>query len=458
MPTIGSTFSIAKSGLQVQQKAMNVTAHNLANASTEGYARQRVVMGAFSPIHTPDGVFGQGVEAESVQRIADPYLEAVYQSELGATAHGDARGSILQRVEGVFGEPSETGLEASLDRFFSAFSELVTHPTSPTVRSAARQQALQLTARMNAMSANLSTIREEVGDRLVDSAQRINSLTTAVAELNRRIVATESGGDPASDLRDTRTRHLNQLAELVPLSVTERGNGSVSAAVGGVNIVDGVSTSEVEVRLVGSTLGLTLVGRPTLFQDTGGSTGGLLEAYNTDLPAMNASLDALAAALVAEVNAAHTTGTNPSGATGVEFFDPASVTASTISVSAAVVADAQAIAAGTADGSGAYRAGATDVAETIASLRDTAVGSLGDTVLGSYRGLVSTVGQAVRSSSETAETHRILADQAMARREALSGVSVDEELVRMIQFQTAYQASARVVTAADEMLQSLLAM
>ena len=140
------------------------------------------------------------------------------------------------------------------------------------------------------------------------------------------------------------------------------------------------------------------------------------------------------------------------------FFDSAFTTASAIQISADVMADSRVISAGTPDGGGAYRAGANDVAETIATTRDRTIAALGTTPGGHFRGLVSNIGLAVRSSTDTADVHRTLADRAETRRLSLSGVSVDEELVQMIQFQTAYGAAARVVTTANEMLQALLAM
>ena len=209
-------------------------------------------------------------------------------------------------------------------------------------------------------------------------------------------------------------------------------------------------------KIVSSTYGIAVVGRPGLFPDTGGAVGGLLTVLNTDHPDAVKRLDDLASAFVTEVNTLHKTGTNPDGNTTVDFFDATGTKASSIALSAAVLASPDAIAAGTPDGSGAYRAGANDVALAIAALRDNDVTSLTMTMGEHYQGLVSDVGSAVRSSSRSAEVSRVLSDQADVRRMGLSGVSVDEELVKIIEFQTAYQASARVLTTANEMLQSLL--
>ncbi|MEQ8329982.1 MAG: flagellar hook-associated protein FlgK [Longimicrobiales bacterium] len=455
--SIGSILSIAKSGLQVQQRAMHVTAHNLANASTEGYARQRANIAARPALDTPQGALGTGAGMVDVERIADPLLDQVFRRETSASSEHGTRAATMARIEGILGEPSDTGLAAALDQFFSSFSELGANPTDTTVRAVVRRDAQYVADKLNGLAENLDVVRQDATARLETGVTDMNAMTRDIADLNRHIVAAEADGTTASDLRDSRARLLDRLSTLGPIKVSERSDGAVGVSMSGVSVVDGAYSSPLEIRTVGGNVGLALVGRPGLVQTGGGSLGGLMGVLNTDVPQARQVFDDIAANLVDQVNTAHRTGTNPLGNTGVDFFDPATLTSSSISLSGAVLADSRAIAAGTPDGAGNYRAGATDVAEAIAALRDGNVAVLGDSLLGHYRGLVSSVGSAVRSASDTAESHGILAEQAAIRRESLSGVSVDEELVRMIQFQTAYQSAARMVTAADEMLQSLLA-
>jgi flagellar hook-associated protein 1 FlgK len=158
------------------------------------------------------------------------------------------------------------------------------------------------------------------------------------------------------------------------------------------------------------------------------------------------------------VNALHRTGTNPGGDNGIDFFDPAGLTASSMSLSAQVLADPGAISAGTPGGSGEYRAGANDVALGIAAMRDADSPLLGTSFGDYFRELTSDVGFTVRAAMDRAEVHGTLADQAEARRTGYSGVSTDEELMRLIEFQTAYAAAARVVTTASEMMETLVRM
>jgi len=456
MTTLSSTLQIAKSGLMTQQQAMNVTAPNIANASTEGYTRQRALLEAKVPIHLPVGVFGTGVTLEDVQRLGDHLLDSAYFRELSSALGHETRAQLLERVEGILGEPTELGLGASLDAFYSAWSELATNPGSSTLRSAVRQSAQNLTDTFGRISDGLDALRQETEARLEFGVGEASRLADEIAQLNRQITVHESDGSTAGDLRDARAVRLGALAELVPIKVVERDDGSVGVTVNGISIVDGAVSHELEVRGSGGLAEIAVVGRTNPLAVDGGEIGAMVDVLNVGIPTVRAGLDELAGALVTEVNAVHVTGTNPTGTTGILFFDPAGVTAASIVLSPDVIASEDAIAAGTGDGFGGYRAGANDVANVLAGLRDADVASLGRPIGEHYRGLVFNLGQEVRSSADAAQVHRSLSDQADVRRMELGGVSVDEELVRMIEFQTAYQASARVVTAVDEMLQTLL--
>lgn len=456
MPTLSSILSNAATGLRAQQAALNVVSHNVANAATPGYARQRVVLSSNPALYTADGAFGTGVSVVDVAQIRDTLLDANFRSESAGASEQQTRTDMLTRVETVLGEPGDSGLSATLDAFLSAWSDLATNPTSDANRTVVRERGSQLVDKMKELSANLDSIRQEVDSRLSLGVDRVNELTDQVARLNQEIVSVEGDGTTAGDLRDARARALDELATLLPVKVTERDDGSVGVATSGINIVDGAYATPLQTGSSGGVTGLEIVGRSGLLPESGGALGGLLGVLNTDLPGAMAALDELAEALVTDVNALHNTGTTPDGRTGLDFFDPTGTTAWTLSLSTEVEASVSAIAAGTPDGSGNYRAGANDVALGIAALRDNALSTLGTTPGEHLRGLVSSIGLAVRSSTDAAEVHQTLADQADVRRQSLSSVSVDEELVQLIQFQSAYQASARMVTAADEMLQTIL--
>ncbi len=458
MPTIGSILSNASTALRAQQAALSVTSHNITNSATEGYAQQRAVLSSNPALCTPEGVFGTGIRVADVQQVRDALLDSAFRLETASASQQRTRADLLGRVETLLGEPSEEALSGVLDRFLSAWSDLASNPTGGGARTVVRQRGQELADTMNSLASGLDAIREEVETRLTLTVARVNALTDDIAGLNREIVAIESSGVTAADLRDARARSLDELAALVPVRAHERENGSVGVALSGYNIVDGASSMHLDAAAVGGEVGVRVQGRASLLSDLGGSLGGLLQVLNADVPTVLDGLDRLAGALVAEVNAIHASGTNPAGDTGLDFLDPAGVTAFTLALSAEVAASADAVAAGTGDALGGYRAGANDVALELAGLRDRELGALGSLPGEHLQGLVSALGLAVRSSSDAAEVHETLAGHADTRRQSVSSVSVDEEMVRLIQFQSAYRAAARVVSAADEMLQTLLAL
>ncbi len=458
MPSLGSILSIGRSALRTQQDAIQVTAHNIANAATEGYSAQRPILTPLPPQRTPDGIFGSGVGIADVTRIRDTFLDSTFRREVGDLNKEDARSGILGRLESVLSEPGEGGLSSSLDQFFSAWSGLATDPIGPGARGAVQQEGSLLSGHLRSLAGDLDVLRQDTEARLLSSVQRVNDLAETVADLNREITAAEAGGQTAGDLRDARDRAMDEMASLIPIQVMQRDNGTVGVMVSGVGLVDGAFHGALEVRVSGGKVDVGLVGRAGNLTDMGSRIGGMIQVLNNDLPAIRDSLDLLAEALVTEINALHQTGTNPGGTTGVDFFDPAGITASTIRLSAEVAASANAVSAGTGGPSGEYRAGANDIALTLAGMRDEASGILGVSFAEHFRGLVTDVGFSVRSSLDSVEVHRTLSEQAEFRRQSFSGVSTDEELVKLIEYQTAYAAAARVISVADEMLETLVRM
>ncbi len=456
MASLGSILSIASTALRAQQKATDVVAHNIANATTKGYSRQRAVLSPRPPLQTPEGVFGTGVSIVDVARVRDSFLDAAFRRQVGSARDSEVRSGILERLEGRVVEPSDGGIAAALDGFLAAWSALATDPASTVVRTTVLDRGDALARRLREAAGGIDRLRQDTESRLLGAVERTNALAEEIARLNKEIVAAESGGLTAGDARDARDRALDELAALLPVQVREQSRGAVGVSVAGVSLVDGVRAGVLEVRTSGGTVGIGLQGRPGTLAVDGGAVAGMLRVLNADLPGTRARLDDLAEALVTAVNSLHSTGTTPDGSTGVDFFDPTGTLASTIDLSAAVAGDPQAVAAGTGGTAGEYRAGANDVALALAALRDTDVASLGTTLAEHYRETVTGVGSALAEARRLAEVHGTLAEQADTRRSSVSGVSTDEELVRLIEFQTAYAAAARVVTTADEMIETLL--
>lgn len=468
MTSIGRILTVARSALQANQAAISVTAQNVANANTEGYSRQRANLSTAEGVRLPEGTYGSGVNVDGVSRVRDSLLDGTFRAEFSRSEGFGARADLLRRVESLMGEPGEAGLSSALDRFWSAWSELATSPESEAARSTLRQEAEALVFRMNDLAGAVDRLRLEGVERLQQNVDRAQTLLGDLVEMNRSIVVAESAGREAPDLRDQRDRALDELAGLLPITVRENGDGSVRVNLGGIGIVDGSRVQTLTLDSSGSGFTVVAAGRPVTLESGDGRLGGLLQTVNGDLPALRGGLDEVAQALVTSVNTLHAQGTNLLGQEGVLFFDQPTdgdgnllpVTASGIRLSEAVRGSALAIAAGTGSDPGEpgneVRPGVNDIALALAGLRDGQAVGLDGSVSARYGQLVGELANATRQSRDSAQVHRILSEQANFRRGEESGVSIDEEMVKLIQFQAAYGAAARVLSAADEMLETLL--
>jgi flagellar hook-associated protein 1 FlgK len=301
-----------------------------------------------------------------------------------------------------------------------------------------------------------------------DAVAQVNRLTADIARLNAQIVPTEAGGHGANDLRDQRDRLLDQLGTIVPVTVIDRLDGSNQVMLGGRPLVDGTGANALELT-VALPLEVRIAGESSAVRTMGGTLGALLELTSVDIAQVRTGLDDLAAALVTDVNALHVTGWSPTAGgagnwdplngptgSGIPFFDTAAnaSTAGGIRLSDAIRADAAAIAAGATENA----VGDNSVALALAELRNSAPSATGQSFGGAYQAIVAALAGAGRSAADAATVSSTLLQQASARRESTSGVSTDEELLRLMRHQQAYAAAAKVVQTVDEMMEALLAL
>jgi len=466
MSSIGGILSIARTALMTHQAALEVTGHNIANAETPGYTRQNLLLGQNDLRVTPHGNFGTGVRVSTVARAREALLDQDVRSQLAPSTHAQTRRDMLLRVERIFGEPSPTGLASSLDAFWNAWSDLAANPTNDGARTVVRQRAEALTDRFHAYAREITDLQSAMQSQAAQKVEDVNRLGDEIARVNQQIVASESGGHTANDLRDTRDRLLDTLGNLVPVTVIDRNDGSNQVMLGGRPLVDGTSTNVL--TLTGSLpLEVRMNGETTALRTMGGELGALLELVNTDLANVRSSLDDLASALVDDINAIHVTGWSPSAGgagnwdpllgptgSGVSFFsdDPLHRTAGGIQLSAAVAASTDAIAVGAT----LNATGDNTVALSIAELRSASPSALGGSFGGAFQSMIADLAGAARAAADSSEVRSTLKQQAEARRDAVSGVSTDEELMRLMRHQQAYAAAAKIVQTVDEMMTTLL--
>lgn len=461
MSTVGAILNIARSAISAHQTAVRIASQNISNAQTEGYSRQSVRLVDTKPDITPLGRLGTGVKVQDIARVRDSMVDSAYRRESGRSASYSLRHGLLSQVEGILGEPSDTGLSASLDAFYSAWSDLSNQPASDTAKRVIVQRSESLAGMLNSFATRIDELVQSTRTRVSTTLEEINRITEQLGAVNDLIVREEAGGLTASDLRDQRDRLVDQLAQLGSIRTMDRDNGAVAVVFENALVVDG-----------GMYKTLTATGDPPVIQSNGvnvtlaseGSVlGELVGALSTRIPAVVQRLDDLANALVVQTNALHNAGFLPDGTPGTDFFDPASTTARSINV----VATSDTVVASDS----ATEPNNNRIALAMAGMRlpaaQNAIASgiwtaAEAALLGGlsaqehYRTTVTDLAVDVRTSDDSMTVYNTLAEQLDIRRQSISGVSVDEELIRVMQHQQSYTAAARMVTVVDEMIMTIL--
>jgi flagellar hook-associated protein 1 FlgK len=452
--SLTSLLSIARSALLTHQRAMDVTGHNVANALTPGYTRQRLDLVPAAPAQTPLGLMGRGVTDSGVYRARDQFLDAGVWRESGLFGKSDTLRAFLGQIEAVISEPSDFGVAAALDGLLNAFSDLANDPSSSVHRGSVVQNATRFVQRVRSLDSGIAQAGADAVGLMRTTVDEVNRLASQIGDLNRQLLAAGGAERVAPDLADQRDLAVDRLSELIDVRVVERSDGTVGVVAGDTLLVDGTNVRRLEVRtLAGGGTGIGLQGGGDV-DPRAGRLEGLTQLVNNEIPGLRTQLDSFVAAVVTEVNAIHQTGFTASGVTGTDFFDPAGLTSQTLDLTAAIQSSSDAIAAGAT-----AAAGDGDVALQIAALRSSPIGALGGRSLGEfYAETVSTFGVAVQDAVQTSSAHQTLLDRAQAQRSSANGVSVDEEMVWLIAQQQAFAAAARLVAAADEMAEDLLRM
>ena len=325
------------SALLTQQKAIDTTGHNIANASTEGFSRQRLRLAAADPLVTPIGQLGRGVTAEGIERVRDQFLDVTYRRENGDLGRFSTHRDLLGEVEGIFGEPSSTGIASSLDRLWDAFGDLANDPTGQAPRELVRQAGADLARRFQDADRRIGEAQAGVVERMRERVGEVNEIMRQIAELNTRIRSVSAGLREAPDVKDQRDQLIDRLSSIVGVRVLSRDDGTIGVAAGDALLVDAGQFTSFEIRDLGhGRYGVGVSGGVGTINVQSGELGALVELSTATLPALRKELDALANGIVTEVNALHRAGRNLTGSSGIDFFNPTGLTAASMALSAAV--------------------------------------------------------------------------------------------------------------------------
>lgn len=456
MGDLFASLTAAARALDAQRMGLDVVGQNIANVNSPGYTRRTV---EFAPV-PPYVRFsaGSGVDVVGVHAQRDALLERRVRVETSSERREAALADSLGVVELALGKAG-TSIDSDLSAFFDAFATLSEDPTSAVARNEVQVQADGLATSFRNVAGRLDAARRDADTQIGGVVDEINSLVARVAALNETIAT--STPEAALTPRDEQQLLVKQLSELVDVTVLQREDGGIDVSIGnGRPLVVGVTSYQVNgaATLAGGLTELTLGGFSITGEITSGKLGGLLEVRDVAVPAYQSQLDDLAYAVAEEVNTLHQAGYDRNGDPGGELFSfRAALTghagaASLIELNTAVAADPSLIAA-----AGIPESGDNQTARAIAQLRDQRVLGGGTATLNDAWGqIVYRVGRDVRNADAEQKSRSEIVNQVEALRDAVSGISLDEEASQMLRFQRAYEANARFFKAIDQTLDLLM--
>lgn len=569
-------LNLGYKGVAAQQRALDVTGHNIANANTEGFSRQRAVMVTDMPMYTPNGYIGSGVDIINVERIRDKFLDQQFRNESNNKGYWDLTFNTYTKIEDILNEPIDGSLRKSMDDFWSAWQDLSKDPESAAIRTTVIQKGITAADSFNHLYDQMALLKEDIGFNLQNKVADVNSLSTRIADINLQIIRSESDGRMANDFRDQRDLLVEELSKIVNIDITEDNRGGMNIFVGGQALVYTTTYNTIQSTPRADGMFDVKWANGSDFQAKNGEMKALIDARDVVVDSYIGQLNTAAKAFAEMTNSVHQSGFGLGGNndTGIPFFtipgqtvgsqgksfdplitwgdfapvittqgnstelngktinfltgagpmtiswdDPMTLTitadwantdftelelqdminqeleaagvtekiflnmgsatsaeivnttfdindgaypsadfsASNISVNPDLIADVSKVAAAKYSVEHAENGiGDNGNALKLAQIKYDKSAINGFTVDDYYRSMIGDIGINANKAKSMANNQELLVSQINTQREYVMGVSLDEEMTNMIQFQQAYNSSARFLTTVDEMLDVLV--
>lgn len=441
------------SGIRAGQTGIDVASNNVANSATKGYTRQRVELAASHSYQSPVGPMGTGVTVSQIGRLRDSFLDTRARNALGDHGSASVRANLLSTVEALTGEP-DNGIGGRLTALWTAAEAWANDPADPATRRQVMSELGAVSETFRSVATQWDVLQDDVVSDREARITATNDALQALADLDLRI----ANSDPkriGSDLYDQRDVLLDDVAQLTGASVRVGADGRSEVKLAGIDLITAAGAGKLEIDGAGVVQAVAPDGTTAPTTGVlGGTIGGLTRFLDQDLPAWRDQLNALAAGLADTINDINTGGVTADGTAGQALlsYDPADP-AGTL---ARITDDLAALAAATNGAPPAPHDGSN--AARLAGLRTSGatIGGSTATIDTHLSNLVTGLAGDVRSAKNSASAARTVASAAATARDAEHGVSLDEEMVELVRYQRQLEASARVMTTVDQMLDTLV--
>lgn len=323
-------IEIGKRSLMAHSTQIQTAGHNISNADTEGYSRQRVIVKSFEPIYRPDleramvpGQIGQGCDVESINRIKDELLESRIVEQKNVESYWETRDKYYSMIESVYNEPNDVSVRTNMDKFWQGWQELSTYPESDAARLAVVVRGQTLTNSIQQQYKSLRGIGDQINGDIESVVKQVNDLSRQIASVNGEIVRSKGLGDNPNDLMDRRDLLVEKLSSLINVTVTQKDPDEFMVHTDGQIIVQGSLARQIETvgQLDNNGYGKLMWSDTKLDAEFhGGTLGALVELRDKDIRTEIQSLNTMALNFADLVNDVHRNAIGKNNTTGLDFF------------------------------------------------------------------------------------------------------------------------------------------
>ena len=464
---IMGTMEMARNSMRVARSGAEVSGNNLANASNPIYARQRIKVNSSSTIPTENGPQGSGSEVARMEQVRDHVLDKSIISEKSVTQYFTAKQAFLRRAEANLGQTVDSqsidaggaygtyGIAEGMTEFFNSLQALSVSPTAIAERQTVIFNAQKIADKFNTVDRRLDDLRTAINHEVEDHIKAVNSKIREVAYIAVNVGNIEIVEGSANEVRDVLQNGLEQLAEYANISTSTSEDGEINVFVDGIQMVtENVMTNSIKLHTDGN--GMHFMADATtgnVIDTKSGYVKGMIDARDSGIKSLQDKLNTLASQLITEVNTIHASGYDLDGNTGQNIFGGSS--AADMTVNATILADSRKL----QGSNSAAEASNNEVFRALAALSTKTITNLnGMTFNEHYGNTVSRFGQDLALATSQLNDQKTVQKMLEKQRESVMGVSVDEEVANLIIYQRAFQASAKLMTTMDRLLEDVLNM
>ena len=451
---ITNILNLSRDAMLAQAYALDVTGQNVTNAATPGYVKRNAILVTKE---------GGGVSTAGVQRNWDQFLASRYTQAASLSSAASQRDDALASIEAITADLGDNGIGSSVGALFNSFASLASTPNDATARNAVLSRASDLASRFNAASKGLQSARADLLSQASGIAAQITSKASQIAHLNGQIVVAKAAGSDVSNLEDQRDSLVSDIAQQVDVQTLQDSNGRYILRASGTTLVEADSAGTMTIGTSASGSMEILVQRAggapvdTTNGLTGGKLAGLREARDVDAVQVGNSLDQLAWDVGSAINTQHAAGYGLDGSTGKSLFSlggTVSGAAANMQLDAQMDGHPERVAASSSAG---LLPGGSDNAVALGQLSGSKIAGGGTkTAADAWADFVGDVGLRKSSAAKDASIRQDLTAQTKAMQDSSSGVSVDEEMINLTKYQRSYEAAAKLLRTADDLLGTLM--